>query len=136
MFVLIAGPYRSGTGDDPEKMAANLRRLDEASWPLFKGGNLPVIGEWVALPVWRAHGARPAREATLDQFAPEFGRVVAAFGTAPVQMILVRRKTAWLGGLRQRAAPPARSQRRTVLRSTPINAAMRLIDTPATARPP
>ncbi len=25
MMILIAGPYRSGTGDDPEKMAANVR---------------------------------------------------------------------------------------------------------------
>lgn len=31
MMILIAGPYRSGTGDDPEKMAANLRSLEEAS---------------------------------------------------------------------------------------------------------
>ncbi len=24
MMILIAGPYRSGTGDDPDRMAANL----------------------------------------------------------------------------------------------------------------
>lgn len=38
MLILIAGPYRSGTDDDPEKMAANLRRLEEAPWPLFRSG--------------------------------------------------------------------------------------------------
>lgn len=54
MFILIAGPYRSGTGDDPAKMAANLKRLEEAAWPLFRAGHVPMIGEWVALPVWRA----------------------------------------------------------------------------------
>jgi dihydroorotate dehydrogenase (fumarate) len=30
MMILIAGPYRSGTGDDPAKMAANLKRLEAA----------------------------------------------------------------------------------------------------------
>ena len=51
MLILIAGPYRSGTGDDPEKMERNLRKLEEASWPLFEAGHIPMIGEWVALPV-------------------------------------------------------------------------------------
>ena len=40
-LILIAGPYRSGTNDDPAKMAANLRRLEEASWPLFEMGQYP-----------------------------------------------------------------------------------------------
>jgi len=56
LMILIAGPYRGGTGDDPEKMAANLRRLEEVSWPLFAAGHIPMIGEWVALPVWRSAG--------------------------------------------------------------------------------
>ena len=29
MMILIAGPYRSGTNDDPESMTRNLRRLEE-----------------------------------------------------------------------------------------------------------
>ena len=57
MLVLIAGPYRSGTGDDPSLMAANLARLEEAAWPLFRAGHVPMIGEWVALPVLRSAGA-------------------------------------------------------------------------------
>jgi hypothetical protein len=56
MMILIAGPYRSGTGDDPDKMAANLARLEEAAWPIFKAGHVPMIGEWVALPVLRSAG--------------------------------------------------------------------------------
>ena len=58
MLVLIAGPYRSGTGDDPSLMATNLARLEEAAWPLFRAGHLPMIGEWVALPVLASAGAR------------------------------------------------------------------------------
>lgn len=56
-MVLIAGAYRSGTGDDPARMAANLARLERAAWPLFRAGHLPVIGEWVALPVLSSAGA-------------------------------------------------------------------------------
>lgn len=57
MMILIAGPYRSGTGDDPERLAANLRRLEEAAWPVFRAGHVPMIGEWVALPVARGAGS-------------------------------------------------------------------------------
>jgi hypothetical protein len=55
-LILIAGPYRSGTGDDPQLMARNLRRLEEAAWPIFEAGHIPMIGEWVALPVLRSAG--------------------------------------------------------------------------------
>lgn len=57
LLVLIAGPYRSGTGDDPALMAANLAALEQAAWPLFRAGHVPMIGEWVALPVLRSAGA-------------------------------------------------------------------------------
>jgi hypothetical protein len=56
-MILIAGPYRSGTGDDPDLLAANLARLEEAAWPIFRAGHVPMIGEWVALPVLRSAGA-------------------------------------------------------------------------------
>ncbi len=58
MMVLIAGPYRSGTNDDPEKMAANLQHLESVSYALFRAGHVPMIGEWVALPVWRNAGGQ------------------------------------------------------------------------------
>ncbi|HEY4453251.1 MAG TPA: DUF4406 domain-containing protein [Pseudonocardiaceae bacterium] len=57
LLILIAGPYRSGAGDDPDKLAANLARLEAAAWPLFRAGHVPMIGEWVALPVLRGAGA-------------------------------------------------------------------------------
>jgi len=57
MLILIAGPFRSGTGDDPALMSENLRRLEELAWPVFRSGHVPMIGEWVALPVLRSAGA-------------------------------------------------------------------------------
>lgn len=55
-LILMAGPYRSGTKDDPELLARNLARLEEAAWPVFRSGHIPMVGEWVALPVLRLSG--------------------------------------------------------------------------------
>lgn len=57
MMILIAGPYASGTDGDPTLMQHNLRRLEEAAWPIFQAGHVPMIGEWVALPVLSSAGA-------------------------------------------------------------------------------
>jgi hypothetical protein len=56
-LILIAGPYRSGTDDDPDRMADNLKVLEAAAWPIFQAGHIPMIGEWVALPVLSSAGA-------------------------------------------------------------------------------
>lgn len=53
LLILIAGPYRSGTNGDPDAIARNLARLEDAAWPIFRRGHVPMIGEWVALPVLR-----------------------------------------------------------------------------------
>ncbi|MFC7528235.1 NUDIX domain-containing protein [Actinoplanes sp. GCM10030250] len=73
MLILIAGPYRSGTGDNPALMAANLARLEEAAWPIFQAGHIPMIGEWVALPVLRGAGPDHADEV----FYPAAERLLA-----------------------------------------------------------
>ena len=78
MLILIAGPYRSGTGDDPDKMAANLKRLEEPSYALFKAGHVPMIGEWVALPVWNAAGGERVGDELYEEiFHPVAGRLLA-----------------------------------------------------------
>lgn len=65
-MILIAGPYRSGTGDDPARMAANLARLEEAAHPIFALGHVPMIGEWAALPILRGAGGGAPGSATYD----------------------------------------------------------------------
>jgi hypothetical protein len=70
MMILIAGPYRSGTGDDPAKMAANLKRLEAAAWPVFRRGHVPMIGEWVALPVLEGAGGGTVGDALYDAILP------------------------------------------------------------------
>lgn len=62
LLILIAGPYRSGTNGDHALIAQNLARLEEASGPIFRLGHVPMIGEWVALPVLRTLDAAAAGE--------------------------------------------------------------------------
>jgi hypothetical protein len=50
-MILVAGPYRSGTNDDPTLIAKNVEAMTEASLQLFRAGHLPVMGEWYALPL-------------------------------------------------------------------------------------
>ncbi len=78
MLILIAGPYRSGTNDDPALMAANLRRLEAAALPLFRAGHLPLIGEWVALPLLHLAGStRPGDVAYQKILYPAAHRLLA-----------------------------------------------------------
>ena len=58
MMILIAGPYRSGTNDDPELIKKNLDKLEEVALPLFHKGHVPMIGEWIALPLLKLAGSK------------------------------------------------------------------------------
>ena len=77
-MILIAGPYRSGTGDDPILLRQNLDRLEAAAWPLFRAGHLPMIGEWVALPVLASAGVTDvAHPLAADVMYPTAERLLA-----------------------------------------------------------
>ena len=58
MMILIAGPYRSGTGDDPQRMAANVQLMESFALPIFRLGHIPVLGEWFALPLLHLAGSK------------------------------------------------------------------------------
>ena len=58
LLILIAGPYRSGTNDDPEKIAANVRQMELYALPIFRLGHIPVLGEWFALPLIQLAGSK------------------------------------------------------------------------------
>ena len=67
LMILIAGPYRSGTGDDPEQMAENLRALESVALPLYRAGHIPMIGEWLALPLLREAGSKRPGDEIYDE---------------------------------------------------------------------
>ncbi|MFF3055232.1 DUF4406 domain-containing protein [Streptomyces sp. NPDC057909] len=56
-MILVAGPYRSGTGDDPHKLEANVRAMNQTALVLFRAGHLPVTGEALALPLLETAGS-------------------------------------------------------------------------------
>ena len=67
MLILIAGPYRSGTHDDPELIKENLNRLEAMALPIFRKGHIPMIGEWVALPLMQLAGSKAIGDAVWDE---------------------------------------------------------------------
>jgi hypothetical protein len=58
LMVLIAGPYRSGTNDDPQLIAANVKAMTDMALEVYRLGHLPVLGEWFALPLIEAAGSK------------------------------------------------------------------------------
>jgi hypothetical protein len=68
LLVLIAGPYMSGTDGDPEKIAANRARLESMALPVYERGHLPLIGEWLALPIIHAAGGKTHGDSVFEAY--------------------------------------------------------------------
>ena len=66
LLILIAGPYRSGTGDDPAMLAENVRVMEAYALPLFRAGHVPLVGEWLALPLVALAGSQRVGDAVFD----------------------------------------------------------------------
>ncbi|OBX25851.1 hypothetical protein LX77_03128 [Gelidibacter algens] len=67
MMILISGPYRGGTNDDPVLIKKNLDKLEAVALPLFYKGHIPIIGEWVALPLMHLAGSKEIGASVWDQ---------------------------------------------------------------------
>ena len=77
-MILVAGPYRSGTNDDPVLIAKNVAAMTEASLQLFRAGHLPVMGEWYALPLIEHAGSAGIGDPVFNEiFHPIARRLVA-----------------------------------------------------------
>jgi len=66
-MILVAGPYRSGTNDNPDLIAANVQHMTDAAWRIYKKGHLPVLGEWFALPLIDAAGSKKMGDAIFNE---------------------------------------------------------------------
>src|ERR1700739_2709021 len=58
MMILIAGPYRSGTNDDPILIQRNVEEMQSYALPIFRAGHIPILGEWLALPLVELAGSQ------------------------------------------------------------------------------
>ena len=67
LMILIAGPYRSGTNDQPELIEANVKRMTDMALEVYRMGHLPVLGEWFALPLIEAAGSKKTGDAIFNE---------------------------------------------------------------------
>lgn len=78
LMILIAGPYRSGTNDDPKRIAANVQAMNDMALRVFRAGHLPVLGEWFALPLIETAGSQQIGDAVFNEiFHPVARQLVA-----------------------------------------------------------
>jgi len=67
LMILVAGPARGGTGDDPDKIAHNIDEMTRAGLSLFERGHLPIVGEWLAVPLIAAAGSTRVGDEIYDR---------------------------------------------------------------------
>jgi hypothetical protein len=68
MTILVAGPFRSGTGGDAALIELNLYGLEQAALAIYRRGHLPMIGEWLAMPLAKAAGSTRLGDAISEEF--------------------------------------------------------------------
>jgi hypothetical protein len=68
LMILLAGPYRSGTNDIPERIAANVKAMTDTTLALYHMGHMPVLGEWFALPLLEAAGSTQTGDAIFQAY--------------------------------------------------------------------
>jgi hypothetical protein len=67
MMILIAGPYRSGMNDDPEKVTANVHVMESFTPPIFQKGHIPIQGERLVLPLVSLAGSKQFVDETFNK---------------------------------------------------------------------
>ena len=85
-FILIAGPYRSNTNDDPSLIEANYRRMNEVALELFRMGHLPITGEAIALPLIQVAGSQALGDTIWDEIFHPIGRRLVACADAVLRV--------------------------------------------------
>lgn len=78
LLILVAGPYRSGTNDDPQRIRANVQAMTETALQLFRLGHLPVLGEWFALPLIEQAGSRQIGDEIFNEIFHPISRDLVA----------------------------------------------------------
>ena len=77
LMILVAGPYRSGTNDDPVLIKRNVDAMTETALKLFRAGHLPVMGEWFALPLIEHAGGKHG-DAVFDEIFHPSSRLLVS----------------------------------------------------------
>ena len=78
LMILVAGPYRSGTNDDPQLIAKNVHAMTDMALRLFRAGHLPVLGEWYALPLIEHAGSRGIGDEIFNEIFHPISRMLVS----------------------------------------------------------
>jgi hypothetical protein len=78
LLVLVAGPYRAGTADDPAALAANVDAMNRVALDVYRAGHTPVTGEALALPLAALAGSERPGDGPFDEVFHPFARRLLA----------------------------------------------------------
>lgn len=67
MMILIAGPYRSGTNHDAALIRKNVQQMESYALPIFRAGHIPILGEWLALPLVELAGSKQIGDGAFNE---------------------------------------------------------------------
>lgn len=67
LMILVAGPFRSGTNDNPELIEKNIKHMNDTALEIYNAGHLPVLGEWFALPLIKTAGSKVMGDAIWNE---------------------------------------------------------------------
>lgn len=76
LMILVAGPLRGGTGDDPELIEANVQAMTTTALALYRRGHLPVLGEWFSLPLIEAAGSKQIGDDIYNEIQHPIGQKI------------------------------------------------------------
>ncbi|MEL7531778.1 MAG: DUF4406 domain-containing protein [Bacteroidota bacterium] len=78
LMILVAGPFRSGTQDDPVLIHRNVEAMNQMALKVYEMGHLPVLGEWFALPLIETAGSKAMGDEIWEQmFHPVAIRMIS-----------------------------------------------------------
>jgi len=77
-MILVAGLFCFNDAAATEKLAANVRAMEAYALPLFRAGHIPLVGEWLALPLVALAGSKHIGDAPFEEiFHPIAERLLA-----------------------------------------------------------
>ena len=76
MIILVAGPYRTDTRDEPSKLAANLQAMQENAAALMEAGHIPMVAEWLVLPLVQMAGSRKVGDEVYQRHFHEYSKAL------------------------------------------------------------
>src|SRR5205809_6271644 len=86
LMILVAGPYRSGTGDDPAKLAANVAAMEAFAMPPFRAGHVAHEGEWLGLPLAPLAGSVRTGDVAVEEACHPVAEGLVGRGDALLQL--------------------------------------------------